>query len=432
MAEQTTLDVEKARSQFPALAGDFIFADNAGGSQCLKTVVDRISDYLLNTNVQLGADYSVSVQSTERTAEGPKATAELINASSSDEIAFASSSTQASENLARAIEIDILDGEEIIITGEHEANASPWKKLAGRRSIVLKTWAHTQIPSQPNNPYAVELSVDSLLPLISSKTRLVAFTGCSNIIGSVVDVEGVIKAVRTEAAKRGARKVEFCVDCVAYAPHRRIDVKKWDVDYCFFSYYKVYGPHTCAMYARAACLENSLSALTHHFLQVDKVAYKLNPGGAGYELTYGVAGVLPYIRSLSPTGDIDDAFTRIATHEQALLTPLIGYLTSPEADARGVRIVGSDEVNLSRVPTVSFVVIGERSVRSPDIVAYFDKKGKMGIRYGHFYAYSLVSNLRPKIDIDDAVVRISLVHYNTVKEVEVLVAVLKEALETLQ
>lgn len=140
----------------------------------------------------------------------------------------------------------------------------------------------------------------------------------------------------------------------------------------------MYGPHTCALYARAASLANSLRALTHHFLQVDKVAYKLNPGGAGYELTYGVAGVLPYIQSLSPIGDIDDAFLRIAAHEQTLLAPLIGYLRSPQAVSRGVRIVGSDEITLSRVPTVSFVVIGERAVRSPDIVAYFDKKGKVG------------------------------------------------------
>ena len=91
----------------------------------------------------------------------------------------------------------------------------------------------------PNNPYSVELALDALLPLITAKTRLVAFTACSNILGTIVDVENVIKAIRAEAAKHGARKVEISVDCVAYAPHRRINVQKWDVDYCFFSYYKV-------------------------------------------------------------------------------------------------------------------------------------------------------------------------------------------------
>ena len=119
--------VETARSQFPALTSGYIFADNAGGSQCAKGVVDRISDYLLNTNVQLGADYSVSVQSTSRVAEGSVTAAKLFNASSPDEIAFASSSTMAAENLARALETDVMDGEEIIITGEHEGTSSPLK-----------------------------------------------------------------------------------------------------------------------------------------------------------------------------------------------------------------------------------------------------------------------------------------------------------------
>lgn len=85
----------------------------------------------------------------------------------------------------------------------------------------------------------MQLSIDALLPLITSKTRLVAFTACSNILGSVVDVEAVVKAVRAEAQKKGARKVEVCVDCVAYAPHRQVDVRMWDVDYCYFSFYKV-------------------------------------------------------------------------------------------------------------------------------------------------------------------------------------------------
>jgi len=115
-----TLDVAKARSHFPSLASGFLFADNAGGSQAAKEVVDRISDYLLNTNVQLGADYSVSVTSTKRTwLEPPAEAAKLFNASP-EEIVFGSSSTLNLENLARGLEPDIKAGDEFIITGEHE------------------------------------------------------------------------------------------------------------------------------------------------------------------------------------------------------------------------------------------------------------------------------------------------------------------------
>lgn len=81
--------------------------------------------------------------------------------------------------------------------------------------------------------------METLLPLITTNTRIVALTAASNILGTIVDVEGVVKAIREDAAAKGNKKLEVCVDCVAYAPHRRMDVKKWDVDYAVFSYYKV-------------------------------------------------------------------------------------------------------------------------------------------------------------------------------------------------
>ncbi|THH18322.1 hypothetical protein EW146_g2653 [Bondarzewia mesenterica] len=418
--------IDTARSQFPSLASGYIFADNAGGSQCAKGVVDRISDYLLNTNVQLGADYSVSVLSTDRVKEGSIAASKLLNAKSSDEIAFASSSTMAAENLARALEADIQPGEELIITGEHEANAGPWKKLAARKGAVIKVWSVRTYQSTPNNPYSVYLDVEDLLPLITPTTRLVAFTACSNILGSIVPVKEVIKASRAKAYEVGVRKIEFSIDCVAYAPHRRIDVQDWDVDYCFLSLYKVYGPHVSALYARSNSLEQSLSALTHHFLRVSSVSDKLQPGGPGYETIYGVTGVLSYLLSLTPANNLKDSFRAIAEHEQTLIRPLLGFLKSQES--RGVRIVGDEHAGPTRVPTISFVVTGERAIKSKDVVKVFDQKGDIGIRYGHFYAHTLVDSLTPKIDIDDAVVRISLVHYNTVQEVEKIIGILRDVL----
>ncbi|EMD41811.1 hypothetical protein CERSUDRAFT_147137 [Gelatoporia subvermispora B] len=419
------LNVAAVRVAFPALQSGFLFADNAGGSQCLSTVVERISDYLLNTNVQLGADYAVSVSSTTRVADGAEAARELFNAASTDEIAYGSSSTMLVENLARAMEADVLEGEEIIVTGEHESNAGPWKRLAAKRGAKVKMWNAEQLASSPNNPYAVGLQLASLISLVTAKTRLVAFTACSNILGSVVPVAEVVRAIRERAQALGARKTEVCVDCVAYAPHRRMDVRAWDVEYCYFSMYKVYGPHTSVLYVRSQALR-ALSSLAHHFLDVSEKPYKLQPGGPGYELVYGCTAVPPYLRSLTSSGVLDDAFDAIASHEQALLNPLLEYLRG-QAD-RGVRLVGEEYVSVARVPTISFVVVGERPINSKEIVNAFDKTGNIGIRYGHFYAYTLVESLRPALIVDDGVVRISLVHYNTVDEVMKIVAILKEVL----
>ncbi|KAG0695144.1 pyridoxal phosphate-dependent transferase [Suillus ampliporus] len=420
------LDINQVRACFPSLGSGYIYADNAGGSQTAQGVIDRIVDYLSNTNVQLGADYSVGLLSSQRVADGSITAAELFNAASVDEVGFGPSSTMIIENIARALENDIQPGDEFIITYEHEANNGPWKYLAARRNAVIKYWQPT--PLSADNPYSVTYKVEELLPLVSSRTRLVAISACSNILGSLIPVEEAVKALRQRAKEQGARKVEVSVDCVAYAPHRKMDVQRWDIDYCVFSLYKVYGTHNAAFYVRSAALQASLTSVAHHFLKGDDKLHKLQPGGPGYELVYGATAVVPYLKSLTPKDDLAASFNAIAHHEQKLLAPLFFFLTDVKQVDRGVRIVGTSEINLSRVPTVSFVVIGQTAIKSKDIVGAFDKKGGIGIRYGHFYAYSLIDNLRPKLDVDDGVVRISLVHYNTVEEVEKIVDVLREVL----
>jgi len=249
-----TLDINYVRSCFPSLASGYIYADNAGGSQTAQAVIDRIVNYLSNTNVQLGASYSVGLLSSQRVADGAVSAAELFNAPSVNEVGFGPSATMMFENIARALENDIQPGDEFIITYEHEglfndfpvsffklmltlANNGPWKRLAARRNAMLKYWEPTSVSA--NNPYSLTYKVEELLPLVSSRTRLVAMSGCSNILGSLIPVEEAVKALRQRAEEQGARKVEVSLDCVAYAPHRKMDVQKWDVDYCVFSLYKV-------------------------------------------------------------------------------------------------------------------------------------------------------------------------------------------------
>nr|GAT44043.1 predicted protein [Mycena chlorophos] len=427
-----TLDVAFARSNFPALSsGGFIFADNAGGSQVTQSAIDKIVDYLSHTNVQLGADYAVSVLSTTRVDAGAEAARVLFNARSVEEVAFGPSSTANVENLARALEPDIKAGDEFIVTGEHEANAGPWKKLAARTGAVVKYW-HSS-PTNPNNPYSLSLKVEELLPLITSKTRIVAFTATSNLLGSVVPVADITKVLRADAAAKGAKKVEVSIDCVAYAPHRRMDVQAWDIDFCVFSFYKVYAPHISALYIRSSALSSSVSSIVHHFIQPGSApfyppSYKLQPGGPGYEIVYSTTSVVPYLLSLTPANDLDASFAAIAAHETQLATKLLGFLTAPEQAKRGVLVVGEEKPSVNRLPTVSFVVVGDRPMSSKAIVKVFDERGGIGIRYGHFYAYTLASRLPPPVTIDEGAVRISLVHYNTLEEVDTIIGVLKEIL----
>lgn len=144
----------------------------------------------------------------------------------------------------------------------------------------------------------------------------------------------------------------------------------------------MYGPHTSVLYIRSASLNSSLTPLTHHFLKVDAKPYKLQPGGPGYEAVYATTGVLGYLQSLAPSGDLDDAYALMAQQEHALVSALLGYLTSSEARARGVLVVGSERAGPEREPTISFVVAGERPMKSRDVVGVFDRKGNVSLRPG--------------------------------------------------
>lgn len=137
------LDIAKVRASFPSLRTGYIFADNAGGSQTAQPVIDNIVDYLSNTNVQLGADYSASVQSTQRVSGGSVAAALLFNAASVNEVGYGPSSTMVFENIARALDYNIHPGDEFIITEEHEGEDLCWSDgpalvtISRQRTMVL-------------------------------------------------------------------------------------------------------------------------------------------------------------------------------------------------------------------------------------------------------------------------------------------------------
>lgn len=144
----------------------------------------------------------------------------------------------------------------------------------------------------------------------------------------------------------------------------------------------MYGPHISGLYVRSSVLEHTLSSIVHHFLKVDKVAYKLQPGGPGYEIVYGSTGIVPYLLSLTPHNDLKASYDAIAAHEQTLIQPLLSFLTDPVRRERGVRVVGEETVNMDRVPTISFVVVGQKPIKSKAIVEFFDKKGGVSGCFG--------------------------------------------------
>jgi len=393
------------RSHFPALSGDCVFFDNAGGSQVLKGVVDRISDYLLTTNVQQGASYPVAIRSGERLRAAQAEVATLIGASRPEEVVMGPSSTLLLQLLARAMAKQFRPGDEVIVTRfDHESNIGPWVGLESL-GVVVKFW---ELDTE-----TLALDLGALDRLITDRTRLVCVTHASNILGSVTPVAEITRLVH-------ARGAQVCVDGVALAPHRAVDVCALDVDYYVLSFYKVYGPHHAVLYGKYEHLRR-LANLYHYFIPDDRIPYKLQPGNPNYELSYGCGGIVDYLGELGVrTGAagsaplrkrIETAFVAIAHHEEALAERLLGYLRSKA----GVRIIGAPRAEPTRVPTISFTA----SNKDPEaIVRHIDGRG-LGIRFGDFHSRRLVDRLG--LSPRKGVVRVSMVHYNTLEEVDRLI-----------
>lgn len=414
-ASTTPLPLDWVRAQFPALATDWILMDNAGGSVPLGSVIDRVSHYMARWPVQLGASYAPSAEAGKLLEDARESLAAMMVGAdgarpTADELVVGSSTSSLVSRLARAIAPDLTPGDEIIVTDvDHEANITPWRRLAAL-GVKLRTW-HLNLESR-------RLEIDDLRPLLNERSRLVCFTHASNLLGEATPV----KDITALAHKHDAR---VCVDGVAYAPHRPLAVRDWDVDFYVFSMYKVYGPHCAVMFTRSDRLAE-LNNINHQFMDGMEGPGKLEPGGFPYELLYGAAGVPDYLAELGQRldGGADDAqpWRAIADQEAALSSRLLDYLHSRE----DVEIVGSAGNLSSRLPTISFTVTGQRSSAIPPLC----EPARIGIRWGHFYAPRLVERLG--LTDRDGVVRVSMVHYNTIDEVDTLIRSLDAGLDGLR
>lgn len=370
----------------------------AGGSQVLKTVIDSVSNYLSSNNVQLGASYKIARESTRLFEAGSAAVAKYVNASP-EEVVLGPSTTQLFRNLSLSLYDHITPDSEIIVSKlDHEANIASWVQLAEWRKCKLIWW---DSPDK-QNPH---LDTEVLKGLLSPKTKLVTCTHTSNILGTISDIKSIAETVHSVP---GAL---LCVDAVAYAPHRAIDVKELGVDFYSFSWYKLYGPHIASLYASSAA-QKLMRSLGHFFKSTDGLENKLGMAAANYELTASIPEVCAYLQKTP--------WDQIAAHEEKLQGVLIDYLNSkPDIYKIYGEPVASKE---KRVPVISFTVQGRKS---KDVVDAIEAKSNFACRWGAFYSNRLCEDVLG-LDPVDGVVRVSLLHYNTEEEIKGYVEVLDE------
>ena len=400
----TTIDPQFGREQFPAfnepsLQG-FAHFENAGGSYACRQTIDWLDRFYRQNKVQPYYAFEPSRLGGEQMDLAKQRLADWLNVGP-DELHFGPSTSQNTYVIAQALRQELKPGEEVIVTNQdHEANIGAWSRLEDE-GIVVREWRV--------DPETAELHPMDLEALLSPRTRAVAFTHCSNVVGSINPVREMTDLIHDAGAWA-------IVDGVSFCPHGMPDVQSLGADIYLFSLYKVYGPHLGAMY-----LSRDLNAelpYQGHFFNAGAPSARFTPAGPDHAQIAAVNGVVDYMEAVhahhfddAPVGQraqrVRDLFRE---HESSLLQPLLDYLVSHPK----IRMIGKDRA-ASRAPTVSFTVSGHRSMELGAKLA--DRK--LGVGVGHFYAYRLIEALN--LDTDDGVLRTSFVHYTTAEEVTRLI-----------
>lgn len=409
------LDLDFVRQQFPQLRDDpgLVFCANAGGSYVARQVLEQLQHYDSHTRVQPYSNFAPSRDAGEAMDRARRVWCQALNIDDA-ELTLGPSTSINSYVMAQALGEHWVPGDEIVVTQQdHEANHGVWRRKAEQRGATVREWAV--------DPDSGLLDPQDLYAMLNEHTRWVFFSHCSNVMGTVNPVAGIIAGIRERC------KARVCVDAVAFAPHYLSDLRALDVDMYLFSMYKVFGPHQGLLYVRAPVAE-SLEPQCHFFNRhyVDK---RFNPAGPQHGLQAACAGVVDYFDALyqhhfsderaSIRQRIDAVHELTAAHEEALCAPLLDYLhASPR-----VRLLGKSHCrDGDRAATIAWTPLQQ----TPAAAAAALQSLGIGTESGHFYAHRAIASVN--LDPAQGVVRFSLLHYNSAGDVERILAALDRVL----
>ena len=407
-------DIEWVRRQFPALALQVngmpaVYFDGPAGTQVPQRVIDAMRDYLTSSNANTHGAFTTSRNSDEVIAQAHAAMADLLGCEA-EEVVFGPNMTSLTFSLSRAIGRELGPGDEIVVTRlDHDGNVAPWCALEERGCRVRFV---------DITPSDCTLNKADFKRQITAHTRLVAFGYASNAVGTINDVEEIIRLAHAAGALA-------YIDAVHYAPHGPIDVRRLECDFLVCSPYKFFGPHSGALYGKR-------EHLTH--LQPYKVRpaseenpYRWETGTQNHEGQAGVLAAVDYLAELgrraSPSATsrraaLLAAYDVIRPYERGLAERLIsGLLTVPGLTFYGIK---DPERFAQRVPTVA-VRIARHTPR--DLASYLGARG-LFTWDGNYYALNLSERLG--VESSGGMLRVGLVHYNTAEEVDRLLAALHD------
>ena len=397
-----TFDVQRVRAAYPALSDGYAYLDGAAGTQVPAAVIDAIAGAYRHGIGNVGGAFPASGRSGAIVAECRQAVADLTGGHP-DGVILGPNMTTLTYRLAETVSRGWAPGDEVVVSRlDHDANIRPWVQAAARRGATVR-WAEV-------DKETTELPAAQYADLLSERTRLIAVTAASNVVGTRPDLAAIAAAAHAAGAL-------VYVDGVHATPHVPVDVGALGADFYATSAYKWSGPHIGAVVAEPSLLET---------LHPDKlepapegVPGRFERGTAAFADLAGVAAAVDHLAALDPaaTGSrrqrVLASMAAVEEYETRLFTRLHGGL-----DAMGhVTLYGRAA---GRAPTAFFTVAGH----SPGQVAGHLAERRVNVWNGDNYAWELAGVLG--LRAEGGAVRAGLVHYNDEAEVDRLLAAVAE------
>lgn len=402
-----SFDVARIREDFPVLhqmvnGKPLVYLDNAATTQKPQAVIDALVRYYSadNSNVHRGV-HTLSQRATEDYDSGRSKARQFLNAASDEEIIFVKGTTDGINLVAHSYARQHLgEGDEIIIsTMEHHSNIIPWQVLCQEKGAHLRV-----IPISD----AGELLMDEYESLLSSRTKLVAITHVSNVLGTVNPIKQIVEMAHSQG-------VPVLVDGAQATPHMPVDVQKLGCDFYVFSGHKIYGPTGIGvLYGKVELLEamppyqlgsDMIKSVTFERTVYNDLPYKFEAGTPNIAGVIGMGAAIDYLTEIG--------MDRIDNYEHGLLE----YGTECLSGIDGVKIVGNAP---GKASVLSFVM---DCAHPHDIGTILDTEG-VAIRTGHHCAQPLMNRYGVP-----ATARASLSFYNTRDEVDLLVKAIDRVIE---
>jgi len=408
------LDVAWVRSHFPSLKTQVndqpaAFLDGPAGTQVPAQVIAAIQNYLMNSNANHGGVFLTSRRSDEMIANTRAAMADFFSCDS-DEVVFGQNMTTLAFAVSRAIGRELGSSDEILLTTlDHDANFSPWKALEEKGVTI-------QVADIREEDCTLDL--EDLKSKLSHRTRLVAVGYASNAVGTINPVREITRLAHAAGA------MTF-IDAVHYAPHGLMDVKELDCDFLVCSPYKFFGPHMGTLYGKREHLERfqPYKVRPSH----DQTPDRWETGTLAHELIAGIGAAVDYIAGVGRHSEpaaktrreaLAAAYRSTVAYERRLIAKLIeGLEMIPDVRIYGITHPKRFE---ERCSTLS-LRIGDHP---PKTIAEFLAKRGIFTWDGNYYALNLSERLQ--VEQKGGMLRIGLVHYNTLEEVDRLLGALRE------